>query len=217
MTAEGNKVTPLLQGGAHVNPVDIGGILGTLRWTGVNYADKTGIWTFTRSEAGEELRITRPTAIRTAFDRERNGPDEIMVIFIGQNGGYKDIADLIRMHRMMIDHCKGKEYVVLGLSSGTETQRKEYEDAMKDSFGRRFISLRAYLAHPIYDNDGETVISCYGLDDAGLDATDEDIERIKVGQVPQTLLSDSVHYTSATKTVIGTMLYKKMVELGILK
>lgn len=217
MTAEGNKVTPLLQGGAHVNPVDIGGILGTLRWTGVNYADKTGIWTFTRSEAGEELRITRPTAIRTAFDRERNGSDEIMVIFIGQNGGYKDIADLIRMHRMMIDHCKGKEYVVLGLSSGTETQRKEYEDAMKDTFGRRFISLRAYLAHPIYDNDGEMVISCYGLDDAGLDATDEDVERIKVGQVPQTLLSDSVHYTSATKTVIGTMLYKRMVELGILK
>ena len=216
MTAEGNKVTPLLQGGAHVNPVDIGGILGTLRWTGVNYADKTGIWTFTRSEAGEEFRITRPTAIRTAFDRERNGMDEIMIIFIGQNGGYKDIADLIRMHRMMIDHCKGKEYVVLGLSSGTETQRKEYEDAMKDAFGRRFISLRAYLAHPIYDNDGETVISCYGLDDVGLDATDEDIERIKVGQVPQTLLSDSVHYTSATKTVIGTMLYKRMVELGIL-
>ena len=217
MTAEGNKVTPLLQGGAHVNPVDIGGILGTLRWTGANYADKTGIWTFTRSEPGEELHITRPTAIRTAFDRERNGPDEIMVIFIGQNGGYKDIADLIRMHRMMIDHCKGKEYVVVGLSSGTETQRKEYEDAMKDAFGRRFISLRAYLAHPIYDNDGETVISCYGLDDAGLDATDEDIERIKVGQVPQTLLSDAVHYTPATKTVIGTMLYKKMVELGILK
>lgn len=126
------KVTPLLQGGVHVNPVDIGGILGTLRWTGTNYADKTGIWTFTRSEPGEELLITRPTAIRTAFDRERNGPDEIMVIFIGQNGGYKDIADLIRTHRMMIDHCKGKEYVVLGLSSGTESQRKEYEDAMKD-------------------------------------------------------------------------------------
>ncbi|MDO5546635.1 MAG: hypothetical protein Q4F81_12615 [Eubacteriales bacterium] len=216
-TAEGNKVTPLLQGGAHVNPVDIGGVLGTLRWTGTNYADKTGIWTFTRSEPGEAVAITRPTAIRTAFDRERNGADEMMVIFIGQNGGYKDIPDLIRMHRLMIDHCKGKEYVVLGLSSGTAAQRKNYEDAMKEAFGRRFISLREYLAHPIYDTDGTTVISCYGLDDAGLDATDADIERIKIGQVPQTLLSDSVHYTAATKTVIGTMLYKKMAELGILK
>ena len=56
-----------------------------------------------------------------------------------------------------------------------------------------------------------------GLDDAGLDPTDADIERIKLGQVPQTLLADSVHYTAATKTVIGTMLYKKMIELGILE
>ena len=88
---------------------------------------------------------------------------------------------------------------------------------MTEAFGRRFVSIRAYLAHPIYDTDGETIISCYGLDDAGLDLTDADIERIKNGQVPQTLLSDSGHYTAATKTVIGTMLYKKMVELGILE
>ena len=175
------------------------------------------MWTFTRSETGEKVAITRPTAIRTAFDRERNGKSEIMVIFIGQNGGYTDIQDLIRMHRMMIDHFKGKEYVILGLSSGTAAQRADYEAAMTEAFGRRFVSLRAYLAHPIYDTDGETVISCYGLDDAGLDPTDADIERIKLGQVPQTLLSDSVHYTAATKTVIGTMLYKKMVELGILE
>lgn len=216
-TEGGYKVTPLLQGGSHVNPVDIGGIQGTLRWTGANYADQAGMWTFTRLEAGEKVAITRPTAIRTAFDRERNGKSEIMVIFIGQNGGYTDIQDLIRMHRLMIDHFKGKEYVILGLSSGTAAQRADYEAAMTEAFGRRFVSLRAYLAHPIYDTDGETVISCYGLDDAGLDPTDADIERIKLGQVPQTLLSDSVHYTAATKTVIGTMLYKKMVELGILE
>lgn len=215
-TEMGYTVTPLLQGGSHVNPVMIGDVEGTLRWTGSNYADQTGIWTFTRTMAGEEVKLTRPTAIRTAFDRNRNGKNEIMVIFIGQNGGYSDLDDLIRMHQRMIDHCKGKEYLVLGLSSGTQTQRAEYEAAMTKAFGRRFVSLRAYLAAPIYAEDGETITSCYGLEDAGLTPTEADIERIKVGQVPQTLLSDSVHYTSATKTVIGTMLYKKMKELGIL-
>lgn len=216
-TEEGYKVTPLLQGGAHVNPVKIGDVEGTLRWTGSNYADMNGIWTFTRSAAGEAVTIKRPTAIRTAFDRQHNKANEVMVIFIGQNGGYADLDDLIRMHRQMIDHFKGKEYLVLGLSSGTESQRTEYEKRMTQAFGRRFVSLRAYLAHPVYDTDGKTVISCYGLDDAGLDPTDADIERIKQGQVPQTLLADSVHYTAATKTVIGTMLYKKMQELGILE
>lgn len=217
LTEEGYKVTPLLQGGAHVNPVKIGEVEGTLRWTGTNYADTNGIWTFTRSVAGEAVTIKRPTAIRTAFDRLHNQPSEVMILFIGQNGGYTDIADLIRMHQQMISHFKGKEYLVLGLSSGTESQRTEYEKRMTQAFGRRFVSLRAYLAHPVYDTDGKTVISCYGLDDAGLDPTDADIERIKLGQVPQTLLADSVHYTAATKTVIGTMLYKKMIELGILE
>lgn len=216
-TEEGYKVTPLLQGGAHVNPVKIGEVEGTLRWTGTNYADTNGIWTFTRSVAGEAVTIKRPTAIRTAFDRLHNQASEVMLLFIGQNGGYADLADLIRMHQQMISHFKGKEYLVLGLSSGTESQRAEYEKQMKQAFGRRFVSLREYLAHPVYDTDGKTVISCYGLDDAGLDPTDADIERIKLGQVPQTLLADSVHYTTATKTVIGTMLYKKMVELGILE
>lgn len=217
LTEEGHKVTPLLQGGVHVNPVKIGEVEGTLRWTGTNYADTNGIWTFTRSVAGEAVTIKRPTAIRTAFDRLHNQPSEVMILFIGQNGGYIDIADLIRMHQQMISHFKGKEYLVLGLSSGTESQRAEYEKQMKQAFGRRFVSLREYLAHPVYDTDGKTVISCYGLDDAGLDPTDADIERIKLGQVPQTLLADSVHYTAATKTVIGTMLYKKMIELGILE
>ena len=55
------------------------------------------------------------------------------------------------------------------------------------------------------------------LDATGKPLPDADIERIKLGQVPQTLLADSVHYTAATKTVIGTMLYKKMIELGILE
>ena len=217
LTEEGYKVTPLLQGGAHVNPVKIGEVEGTLRWTGTNYADTNGIWTFTRSAAGEAVTIKRPTAVRTAFDRLHNQPSEVMILFIGQNGGYADLTDLIRMHQQMISHFKGKEYLVLGLSSGTESQRAEYEKQMKQAFGRRFVSLREYLAHPVYDTDGKTVISCYGLDDAGLDPTDADIERIKQGQVPQTLLADSVHYTAATKTVIGTMLYKKMIELGILE
>lgn len=217
LTEEGYKVTPLLQGGAHVNPVKIGEVEGTLRWTGTNYADTNGIWMFTRSAAGEAVTIKRPTAVRTAFDRLHNQPSEVMILFIGQNGGYADLTDLIRMHQQMISHFKGKEYLVLGLSSGTESQRAEYEKQMKQAFGRRFVSLREYLAHPVYDTDGKTVISCYGLDDAGLDPTDADIERIKQGQVPQTLLADSVHYTAATKTVIGTMLYKKMIELGILE
>lgn len=198
----GHKVTPLLQGGSHINPCYIGDIKGTLSWTGSDYNDMTGTWTFTRAEVGEEIVINRPTAIRTDFDINRNRP-KIMIIFIGQNGGYTDTSDLINQHRLMIEHSKAESFIVLGLSSGTASQRSGYEEAMRKEFGRRFISLREYL-------------STYGLADAGIEPTEQDLAMMAQGQTPQSLLSDSVHYNSECKAVIGSMIYKKIKELNMI-
>jgi hypothetical protein len=218
-TYAGYKVTPLLQGGTHVNPCKIGDVEGTLTWTGSSYADTTGTWTFTRSSVGNAIVIDRPTAIRTEFDRNKNAP-HLMVIFIGQNGGYTDNDDLINQHRLMIEHAHAKNVIVLGLSSGTAAQRQTYEEAMKKEFGRYFISLREYLAHPIY-SDGE-IVSCYGLADQNLEPDPSysynektTLQEISEGTVPHQILMDSVHYTNDTKNVIGNMLYKKCCELGI--
>lgn len=200
-TEFGTKAAPLLQGGAHVNPVKIGDIEGTLKWTGSSYNDATGEWTFTRSVEGEEVVIKRPTAMRTNFDRTRNAP-YLMVIFMGQNGGYSSFDDLVQKHRLMIEHADAKHVVILGLSSGSAESRAEYETTMRTAFGRYFISLRDYL-------------SKYGLDDAGLTPTEEDLAAMETGTVPPQLLSDGIHYTSACKTVIGNMLYKKCCDLGI--
>lgn len=201
-TAFGYNATPLLQGGSnHVNPVMLGNVKGTLKWTGSSYNDATGVWTFTRAEAGEEVKINRPTALTTAYDREKNNP-YLMVIFMGQNGGYADNDNLVCLHRLMINHAKAKHVIVLGLSSGTAESRAEYEAAMRKEFGRYFISLREYL-------------SAYGLADAGLTATEEDTAAMASGKVPPQLLADAVHYTAATKTVIGNLIYKRCCELGI--
>lgn len=200
-TAFGLKATPLLQGGSHVNPVKIGDVVGTLAWTGSSYNDTSGVWTFTRKEEGEAVTIDRPTAMTTAYDREKNAP-YLMIIFMGQNGGYDSNEDLVNMHRQMIDHANAQHVVILGLSTGTADSRGAYETAMRYAFGRYFISLREYL-------------SKYGLADAGLTATDEDTAAMAIGQVPPQLLADGVHYTAACKTVIGDMLYKKCCELNI--
>lgn len=213
-TVFGNTAAPLLQGGgSHVNPVSIAGISGTLAWTGSSYADMNGNWTFTRSVPGEAVTIDRPTAIVTKADREWN--HGINILFMGQNGGYADIDSLIWQHRQMISHSTARKTIVLGFSSGSASGRAEYEAAMRAEFGRYFISLRQYLAAPLFGEDGTTITSCFGLADAGLTPTPEDLTAIASGTVPPQLLSDSVHYTSAAKTVIGNMLYKKMAELGL--
>lgn len=218
-TQEWYKVTPLLQGGSHVNPVKIGDITGTLAWTGSSYADQNGTWTFTRSTAGSEVTIDRPTAMTTNFDRTYNNP-HLMVIFIGQNGWYSDLDDLVRQHRLMIDHAKAKHYIVLWLSSGSATQRADYETRMKKEFGRYFISLREYLSTPIYENGN--IVSCYGMADQNVEIDPTftydgktTVQEIEAGICPHQILADSVHYTSWTKTVIGNYLYKKCKELWI--
>ena len=219
-TQEGYKVAPLLQGGAHVNPCYVGNIKGTMRWTGSSYADRTGTWTWTRSEAGESVVIDRPTAIRTDFDIHRNAP-HLAIIYIGQNGGYNDLDDLVRQHRLMIEHANAQHTIILGFSSGTAAGRSAYESRMKKEFGRYFVSLREYLAHPIYN--GTEMVSCWGLADQGLEpgtkeyngTTYDALTEIASGTVPHQILADSVHYTNGTKTVIGNMLYKKCCELNI--
>lgn len=205
-TQFGHVATPLYQGGAHVNPVKIGDITGTLNWTGSSYQDTTGVWTFTRSEVGDEVVIDRPTAITTAYDREKNNP-YLMVLFAGANGGFdSDIDELIRMHKLMIEHANAEHVIVLGYTTGpfgrTEESNREYETKMRQEFGRYFISLRDYL-------------SKYGLEDAGLTPTTDDNAKMSVGEVPHQLLTDGVHYTDACKTVIGNMLYRKCKELNI--
>lgn len=212
LTEFNNIAMPLLQGGAHVNPCYIGDIKGTLSWTGSSYSDTTGTWTFTRAEVGDEVVIKRPTALRTDFDINKNNP-YLMIIYIGQNGGYDDLDDLVNKHKLMINHANAKHVLILGLSSGTKELRAEYEARMRKEFGRYFVSLREYLSYPIY-KDG-VITSCYGLEDAGLTPTEDDLTAIEAGQVPSQLLKDAVHYTDTCRTVIGNMLYKKCKDLNI--
>ena len=205
----GNDVSQVRQQLGYVNPVKIGDIEGTMLYDGDSHA-----YNFTRSSAGAAVNIDRPTIMRTCADWQYNSP-YLMVIFMGQNGGWSTNDELIQQHEYMIAHAHAKNVLVLGLSSGTESSRADYESAMKEKFGRYFVSLREYLAHPIYDEDGVTITSCYGLADAGLTPTTADIDAIAVGSVPPQLLVDAVHYTDTCKTVIGNMLYKKCQELNI--
>ena len=62
---------------------------------------------------------------------------------------------------MMIEHSNDNHVIILGLSSGSAASRENYETRMKKEFDRYFISLREYLATPIYEN-GE-IVSCYGI------------------------------------------------------
>ena len=223
-TVLGNKVMPAIQSNSNLNPVDVDGVECSLKWTGSSYSDTAGTWTIKRKTIGDDIVINRPTVVRTAFDKLYNDP-YLMIIFIGQNKGYDDDYEiLVEQHKRIIEHANAKHVIVLGLHSGDTASRTDYETRMKKEFGRYFISLREYLAHPIYGSDGSTIVSCYGIDDQGLTAdtaysyggkTYNSLEEIAIGKVPHQILMDGMHFTSGTRTVIGNLIYKRCKELNI--
>lgn len=200
----GGYSLPLLQGGGGtINPCTIKGIEGTLKWTGSAHDDMTGAWTFTRTKAGEEVVINRPTPIITKYMRNKRTP-KVLIIFMGQNGGWgTDPEALVKQHKLVIDYANNPEYFILGLSSGTKTERADYEKVMKEAFGRRFFSLREYLSQ-------------YGLDDLGIVPTDEDNTAMAEGKTPPSLLIDAVHFNSQCRELIGKLIYERLTDLNIL-
>jgi lysophospholipase L1-like esterase len=85
--------------------------------------------------------------------------------------------------------------------TGTAAERSGLEKAMQAEYGDQYINLREYM-------------STSGLQDAGIEATDEDKEMMAEGMTPSSLLSDTVHFTEDGYKLIGNLIYERMDELG---
>lgn len=197
----GTIVTPLKQQWAGVNPVTINGIKGTLSI--IDPSLSTSKWYFTRLTPGVEVIVDRPTAVLT--DAMISHRENIMIIFMGQNGGWgNDNNVLIQQIRRMIEFNSSakKEYLVLGLTSGTASSRASLEYAMSHEFGRRYVNLRDYL-------------STYGIYDAGISPTLADLNAMSIGSVPASLLGDAVHFNELGHQVIANIVNLRLVELDI--
>lgn len=201
-TYMGKISAPLLQSGSHhVNPCMLGDIEGTLTWTGSAYNDTSGVWTFTRAVAGSAVTINRPTQLTTFADREYNNGHDIHVFFVGTNDGVFNVDEMIDKIRLMIDHSKTNEYLIMGL---TRIQSEGYKDKFKAAFGRKWLDLHGYLVK-------------YGLSDSGLMATAADNEAISKDLVPPSLLMDAVHYTDKTRELISIQVYNRLRDLHYFK
>ena len=197
-----------------INPCFINGIEGTLS---IDYGKFTKHF-FTRKVIGDEYVITRPTTLITA---NKNRKGNINIIWMGQNGekhedhsGWNSEDDLVNQIRKMVEIANTDRYLILGLHTKDLTSRKLLEEKMYNEFGRHYINLRKYLSTPIYDTDGRTIISSYGLDDVKFSATDNDKRFIGMGYCPPSLLTDGVHGKDEFFDIITKLVYDRGNELG---
>ena len=68
---------------------------------------------------------------------------------------------------------------------------------MAKHFGSRFFNWREYLVN-------------YGLSEAGLPATEQDLKDINEGKCPSSLLSDGLHPNDKGHEIIGKKIYEIM-------
>ena len=197
----GDKVTPLRQGSAGVNPVTIGGVEGTLTVVQESFSSKEYYYQFTRTTAGEAVSVPVGTKIVTAASSQYL--DYVTVIFMGTNGTFDTPEDLIAQQRAIIDHqiANKDRFLIIGLHTGWMEDRIELEEAMVKEYGDKYFNLRDYMAK-------------HGMQDAGLEPSEEDRIFMLDGRTPNGILSDGVHFKPVGYKLIAQQIYKRMDELG---
>lgn len=207
----GNGFDPLRQGngGATGFAGVLNGVAGTIYFTGTGTI--AGDYFFVRDEDGSAVAMDRPPyPYRTNFSDLHRG--DIYVIWIGQNGNSEE--DVLVHVQYMIDHMTAlnKKFLIIPKPSSTDLIDEEFERR----WGRNVVKVRDYLAKPIYDTDGVTIISSYGLDDAGITPTAQDITDIGQGKVPTSLRVDSVHFNNAGYEITAELVYQRAIELKLI-
>ncbi len=160
-------------------------------------------YTFTRESGGDEVQITAGSEIYLELYNEyEEYEDYFSIVFIGQNGGWENPDDLVKLQKMILDkYGDGKNYLIIGLHTGTAEERSELESVMEQEYGNHYLNLREYMCEN-------------GLKKAGIKPTDEDKERLSEGIVPRSLLSDDVHFNAKGYKVLGDAVYERLIELS---
>ena len=194
------EVKLLLQsGGSQINPCYVQNIECTL-----SYNATSQIYFLKRNVA-----VTNPTtiiakSILTFVNAKKYRNPRAAIYFMGQNAGYSGNDELIDMYKRLIDFYGSKNYIVIGLHTGTASSRASLETAMLNAFGDRYVNLRLYCVN-------------YALGDANITPTQADTDAILVGSCPPSILSDAIHFNETGYTLLGNLFNKKINELGIIK
>ena len=201
ITADGGKAVSILRlGDTGVNPVKIGSVVGRL-----DRIDDQNHYTFTPTHV--RYQDTLPKNSRVVTYAAAHYRSAIPVIFIGQNGGYSNTADLIRQQKAIIHNQIGadNQYIVVGLHTGTAKQRAALEKKMQQTYGDHYINLRK-------------ILSKNGTKIAGIKTTKEDRRMMRAGMVPASLLADDhLHFNAKGYRTVAKVIYARMTALNIIR
>lgn len=157
-----------------------------------------GVYSFTRTTAGDAIPCATPVRFRWDRMEERRG--DIFIIWIGQNGSHENKDErAVQDARAIVDRMDAldKRFLVIPRPSSNDA----IDDMWLAEFGDRVVLARQYLSE-------------FGLADAGITPTPEDVTAMSNGSVPPSLKSDGTHWNAAGYTVLAHIVHKKLIEMG---
>lgn len=164
--------------------------------------------------SNKSIKIKKGTQVVTKAAHDISG--DVLVIQMGSNGGWDDYDELIQQYKAMIDNSGTECYIIIGdtdnpdesVDSAYYTDSSEvgiddtlWEAALREAFCEHFINMRVYMIEN-------------ALSTAGLEPTQEDIDNIDDGRVPESLKHDFTHLNSYGYYAVGVAVYNKGIELG---
>ncbi|MDD6798451.1 MAG: hypothetical protein PUE71_09210 [Clostridia bacterium] len=167
----------------------------------------------------KKLSIPANTAVISKAAYEHR--NDILVIEMGSNDGWdNDYSKLILQYKQIISSSNCAGYIIVGdtdnpgESLADYNQSATYDDgsfigtgdtyweaALREAFGEHFLNTRVYLLEN-------------GLSDCGFTPSEEDLNNIEMGFIPESLRSDYTHFNAYGYYSKGKAIYLKGVELG---
>lgn len=179
----------LLKSKGSIDSVTINGINGK-----ITYQSKGNTLVFTRDQPGEASTVNAPTLIQVNNNIQ---PNNILVLYTG-NYEASVKGSLTNYQEQIIKAFNTDRYIVISL---TQDDRNETNQALQTVYGDRYLDFKNYLLTS-------------GLNDANLQATQEDQQAITNGDIPMSLLIDELNGNDIYNQLLSKQIINKLSSLN---
>ena len=184
----GKANNDLLKSQGSIDSVTINGITGKITY---RYEGNTLL--FTRDQPGEEVTVNSPTLIQVNNNIE---PDGILVLY---SGAYEKSVkgSLVEYQKQIISAFNTDKYIVVSL---TQDDRNETNESLKTAFGEHYLDFKSYLLDD-------------GLKDAGITATEQDLQNISDNKIPASLRANDINGNDKYSELLAQQILNELIDL----
>ena len=162
-------------------------------------------YTFTRND-GKTDTLSFVSGARVITEASYRYDGRTCIIFMGENGGYKDVPELIKQQEEILRACGNpKYYLIISTTSGSNESRKEVREALTARWGEHYINMGDEL------NSSRKSYEFAGFPEEAILSVQENIAN---GTVTELLLADTCHPNAVGYAVIGNIIFERLFKLG---